>query len=68
MSVFPIMWILYVSPVDAYYRWWGLWWLSIAQYIAVGCDSLGRWRAERRAEREAKTPPQMMRLGLAVHV
>ena len=38
LAIFPIMWIFYVSPFAPYYEYWGLWWLSIAQFVSAGSE------------------------------
>lgn len=67
MLLFPLMWVLYVSPVDPYYRWWGLWWLSAIQYLAAGYEGLGPTLAGYWTWLKSfnETPPRVMRLGLA---
>lgn len=41
---YPICWALYVSDIDPYYQWWGLFHISVAQFLAAGWEALhGYW-------------------------
>jgi hypothetical protein len=45
--IFPVMWTLYVAPIDPYYVWWSLYYLVIAQFLAAGWESFARFRRSR---------------------
>lgn len=64
--IFPLMWVLYAVKIDAYYQWWGLWWLAAAQLVAAGIEPV-RLRVVRkwRESRSNLTPPRVLRAGLA---
>ena len=49
LGIFPIMWALYALPVSEYHRWWGLYWLCIAQFIAAAHEALQPYFAARKA-------------------
>lgn len=40
MMIFPVMWYFYVADMHFYYVWWALYWLVLAQFFAVGWESL----------------------------
>lgn len=63
LAIFPFMWITYLAPVNDYYRWWTLWALAIAQFVATGWEAFTIWRLNRRGN-EAETPPGAFRLGI----
>lgn len=45
---FPIMWAVYVAPIDAYSQWWILWSAVILQFLFASAESLEMfWRARR---------------------
>lgn len=66
MAIFPLMWTAYLAPVGDHYRWWTLWVLAIAQFVAAGWEALIEWRFRRRGV-TVETPPGALRLGLAGH-
>lgn len=68
VGIFLIMWVFYLVPVGDTPRFWALWWLAAAQFLAAGGEALSIFLKERRAKAPAKeTPPGALRLGLAVH-
>lgn len=39
MVTFVIMWGIYVMDLHPYYKWWALYWLVIAQFLAAGWEA-----------------------------
>lgn len=66
LMIFPLMWITYVAPVSDYYRWWTLWGLVIAQFVAAGWEAFITWRSKSKGTK-AETPPGTLRWGFAGH-
>lgn len=54
LMIFPVMWALYVADISAFSKWYALWGLSIAQFIAAGVESFLTHRREAEA---AASPP-----------
>lgn len=53
--IFLAMWILYVADVHPYYKWWSLFWLVVAQFLAAGAESfLNCWRSHSMSGRETE--------------
>lgn len=44
LLVFPICWALYVANVHPFYKWYLLWGLTIAQFLAAGWDAFSSSR------------------------
>ena len=44
MLIYVLAWALYVCPMDDFHKWWSLWGLSIAQFLAVGAEALDPFR------------------------
>lgn len=40
LLIFPLMWLLYAVPIHPYYKWWSLYFLVIAQFLAAGWEAL----------------------------
>jgi len=40
LLIFALMWVAYVVPVDAYYRWWSLWGLVILKFLFASAESI----------------------------
>lgn len=55
MLIFPVMWIAYVSDMGARDKWFLLWGLTIAQFLAAGWESLAK-SIRRRAENATPSP------------
>lgn len=49
-------WPLYVLNLHAYYKWWALWSLLIAQFLLAGAEAIQSFRHELKA-RAASEPP-----------
>lgn len=49
-------WPLYVLSLDSYYRWWGLYWLVIAQFLLASAEAAQSYVAHLRS-RAAPDPP-----------
>lgn len=47
VAIFLLMWATYVAAIHDYYRWWILYWLVIAQFLAVGWDFIFSFRRTR---------------------
>lgn len=43
MAIFPVMWLLYVADIHPFYKWYALWSLTIAQFLAVGWESIAQF-------------------------
>lgn len=55
LGIFPLAWLAYVANIGDYYRYWVLWVLAAAQFLAAGGEAVHSWIDERRAN--ALTPP-----------
>jgi hypothetical protein len=55
MAIFPVMWMVYVSDLDAYHKWWLLYLLVVAQFAAAGLEALSPYR---RASAVSETSAQ----------
>lgn len=42
MLAFPAMWAIYISDLHPFYQWWGLWALSIVQFLAAGWEGFSK--------------------------
>lgn len=40
LLIFPVMWALYAVPLHAFYKWWALYVLVIAQFAAAGWEAV----------------------------
>lgn len=59
MLIFPVMWVIYLTSdatLHPYYRWFALWFLALAQFATVGCESLLTFRRSRAASDTPDTP------------
>ncbi len=53
----PAAWYLYVTAIDPYYQWWGLYWLAMAQFAAAGTAPLTDTFIRRRNADAVNSPP-----------
>lgn len=49
-------WPAYVIELDPYYKWWLLYWLTVAQFVLAGAEALSSWLRRRN------DPPKVDRL------
>lgn len=56
-AIFPIQWIFYVAGIHDFYRWWILYFLALAQFLAAGLDSFITYRREYRAVSDTPGTP-----------
>lgn len=56
MLIFPLMWLLYYVDIHPFYKWYALWALAIAQFLAAGWEAVVINRRA-RAARTARLPP-----------
>lgn len=42
-------WPLYVLTLDAWLQWWALYWITVAQFLLAGAESIYSWREAKRA-------------------
>jgi hypothetical protein len=54
--IFPLMWALYAAPIHDYYRWWSLYWLVIAQFIAAGWEGYAKLIQWVKAKQQRRNP------------
>lgn len=43
-------WPLYGLDIGAWEKWWGLWILTVCQFLLAGFESLSSWRKAKRAD------------------
>lgn len=58
--IFPVMWVLYIisdATLHPYFKWFALWFLAIAQLVAVGLESLFTYRRASKAVSDTPAPP-----------
>lgn len=67
MTVFLMMWLVYVLPMGDAQRWRLLWGLAIAQFVVAGWEAFSFWRVTWRRKQKESQPPDQLRLGGAVH-
>jgi hypothetical protein len=63
LCIFPLAWIAYIANIDAYYRYWTLWVLAVAQFLAAGGEALHSWIDGRKANASI-SPPEPPSSGL----
>lgn len=56
LGIFPLMWAVYVLRIDEHNRWWTLFALAMAQFIAAGGESLSEWRKANAPNHESDIP------------
>lgn len=44
LAIFPLMWLLYLSPLDPFHTWYALWGLVLAQFVAAGIEAFQSYR------------------------
>jgi hypothetical protein len=57
LAIFPLVWGAYVANVSEYARWWALYGLAMAQFLAAGGEALIEWREAKRAASRGREPP-----------
>jgi len=65
--IFPVMWMLYIVSMNERAKWFALFWLAIAQFLAAGGGALQSWLIARKANAEqppATGPPAVYRWAL----
>lgn len=58
--IFPAMWVLYIvsdAALHPYFKWFALWFLAIAQLVAVGLESLLTFRRASNAASDTPDTP-----------
>lgn len=40
LLMFPAVWALYAAPLHPFYKWWALYALAVAQFLAAGWEAL----------------------------
>lgn len=40
LAIIGVMWVLYAVPLHPYYKWWALYYLLLAQFLAAGWEAL----------------------------
>ena len=40
LAIFVIMWMIYAVPLHPYFKWWALYYLLVAQFLATGWEAL----------------------------
>lgn len=56
IAIFPLMWATYAMPISDYHRWWALYYLCLAQFLAAGAESLISRRAANTSEKPSDHP------------
>lgn len=56
LLIFPICWAIYVADISAFSKWYALWGLSLAQFLAAGVEALLSYH--RDADAVASPPDQ----------
>ncbi len=58
LLAFPLMWCLYAANLHPYYKWWALYYLVLAQFLAVGAETfINLSRASKAASDASDKPP-----------
>lgn len=68
LTIFLPMWVLYVAPLTDHDRWWLLWGLAIAQFMAVGCQGARGLLAAAKGRNDNEAPPGALRFAWGRHV
>lgn len=55
--IFPVMWAFYIAPISDFLRWWMLYGLAVAQFMAAGIETGLKLLAWHRGEEEPIVPP-----------
>lgn len=63
MLIFPVMWALYIAPVSDFTRWYFLWGLAIAQFLAAGAATAAGLKSFRGQRGKFPPPPWVFRMG-----
>lgn len=60
MAIFPMMWLYYFDQeIGAYHKWYALYFLALAQFLAAGAEPFFSWLEPRlvKAQEPAATKP-----------
>lgn len=55
--IYPVCWTLYVADMDAYTKWWSLYYLTLAQFLTAGVESFQKYYRTRAVSERAGNPP-----------
>lgn len=56
IAIFPLMWLAYVATLDAYSKWWLLWYAALGQFLVAGLDSFLTCRRTRAVSHTPRPP------------
>lgn len=58
LILFPAAWYFYFGQVSASAQWWGLYWISLAQFLAAGIEPYLNIRSSREANAGSEDAPE----------
>jgi hypothetical protein len=64
LGIFPLVWIVYVLTISDFARWWLLYALSMAQFVATGAEAYTEWR-KAKASSEPDIPSSGLMFAVA---
>lgn len=57
LAIYPVCWVFYVAAVEPVTKWYLLWGLTIAQFLAAGWESFSLYRRSHRAASDKPDNP-----------